>query len=303
MLASSDQRIRAAGAPLVEVAGVSFHYARRAPGTLAVLTDISFDVGPAQVLSIVGPSGCGKTSLLNCVAGLQSGFEGTIRVVGQPPQTRSRACAVVFQNPSLFPWKTVLRNVAYGLDLQHVAKAEANSRAFELLRMTGLQEFADYYPHQLSGGMQQRVNLARALVMRPKVLLLDEPFAALDAITRELMQEELSRLLLETETSAILITHQIDEALYLGDDVAVMTGRPGTIKRSIHTPWPRPRTHDLKRDPRFVEQIDEIWHLIDKDPMTGSMSDDAGERGAGPSTIRAALRRRLRVPVTRGRVG
>lgn len=228
----------------------------------AALQDVNLQVMDGEFLSIVGPSGCGKTTFLSVVDGLIPATSGQImldgRVVTKPGPDR----AMVFQDASLLPWRSVLKNVVYGLECNHVKAAEARDRAMHFIEMVGLAGFENHYPHELSGGMQQRVNLARALVMDPQILLMDEPFAALDAQTRETMQEELLQIWLKAKKTVLFITHQIDEAIFLSDRVAVFTARPGRVKEILPVSLERPRSLKLKRDPRFHQIEDYIWGLI-----------------------------------------
>ncbi len=252
--------------PKVEATDVTvrYHNARTGVATLA-LDGLSLDVRPGEFLSIVGPSGCGKTTFLYCLDGLIPLSGGRILLDGTPIVAPGRDRAVVFQSPSLLPWRTVLRNVTYGLELQGTPFRAAEARAREMIALVGLKGFEHYHPLELSGGMQQRVNLARALVMDAEVILLDEPFAALDAQTREFMQAELMRIWQETRRTAVFITHQINEALYLADRVVVLSGRPGRVKQIIPVDFPRPRELRVKRTPAFLDLEDKIWSLIEEE--------------------------------------
>jgi NitT/TauT family transport system ATP-binding protein len=217
-------------------------------------------------VAIVGPSGCGKTTLLNAVDGLQPISGGALELNGKPITGPGPDRAMVFQQPSLLPWRTVLGNVIYGLELQgRTSRKERTERAGELIRLVGLGGFEHAYPTELSGGMQQRVNLARALATDPEMLLLDEPFAALDAQTREFMQRELLRIWGETRKTALFITHDIKEAVYLADRVLVFTRRPGRVKQCVEVELPRPRELRIKRDSRFLEYEDQIWNSIEEE--------------------------------------
>jgi len=242
--------------------GVGIAYPGRdgGPGFRAI-DDVSFSVEPNEFCCVVGPSGCGKSTLLKAAAGLLPVTEGRIlvddREVVEPDTDR----AVVFQSASLLPWRTVLHNVAYGLELRR--RRDAIPRAREMIELVGLAGFEHNYPHELSGGMQQRVNLARALAADPQLLLMDEPFAALDAQTREVMQEELLRVWSEMRKAVLFITHQIDEAVFLADKVVVLSKGPGTVIREVvHVGFARPRDERMKRTPDFLEVVDRIWHLI-----------------------------------------
>jgi NitT/TauT family transport system ATP-binding protein len=247
---------------MVSIDHVSITYAGGKRADLTAVEEMSTRIGHRELIAVVGPSGCGKTSLLNAIAGLRD-YEGRISVGGELVRGPSRDCAVVFQHSLLLPWRKVWENVAVGLEIRHVPKAQRRERAMEMVELVGLTRFADSYPGQLSGGMQQRVNLARALVIEPKVLLLDEPFAALDAQTRELMQAELLRIWGATGTTGVFITHQIDEAVYVADRVLVMSEGPGShLAQEIDVLFDRPRELDIKRDPKFQAMVDQIWYLI-----------------------------------------
>jgi NitT/TauT family transport system ATP-binding protein len=220
---------------------------------------MDLDVGRGEFVSLLGPSGCGKSTFLKIVNGLLKGTSGEIRLKSDG---KRREDAMVFQDASLFPWYSVLDNVAYGLVCAGVPRAEARQRALPLIDLVGLEGFADRYPYQLSGGMQQRANLARALAMDSEILLMDEPFASLDAQTREVMQAELLRIWNAAKKTVIFVTHQIDEAIYLSDRVVVMSARPGRILADIRIELPRPRRLDVKRQPAFTGYADQIWHLL-----------------------------------------
>ena len=204
------------------------------------LSGIDLLVTRGEFVSIIGPSGCGKTTFINCIAGLQA-YEGTLKCAGDDITGPSRNRALVFQTPSLFPWKTVLRNVTYGLEVAKENKRTAQAAAMATIKLVGLEGFEHHRPGQLSGGMQQRVNLARAIVVNPEIILLDEPFASLDAQTRELMQTELYSVWGRTGKTAILITHQIDEAIYLSQRVVVMSRRPGRVLEIVDIPFGQDR--------------------------------------------------------------
>jgi len=242
---------------------VVIHHRRQRYGDMLLAVDgATLDIGDGEFVSIVGPSGCGKTTFLNAVDGLLPLTSGTITLDGRQIDRPGHDRAMVFQQPSLLPWRTVMGNVMYGVELLGIPKEEARSRAKRFVELIGLDAFAESYPLELSGGMQQRVNLARALAVDPEVLLLDEPFAALDAQTRETMQQELLRIWNETRKTAVFITHDIVEAVYLADRVIVFTARPGRVKEIIDVDMPRPRDLRLKRDPRFVEIEARIWESI-----------------------------------------
>jgi NitT/TauT family transport system ATP-binding protein len=232
---------------------------------LVALDGVNLKIMDGEFLSIVGPSGCGKTTFLSVVDGLIAATSGRIIVDGQIVTGPGPDRAVVFQDASLLPWRTVLGNVVYGLECLGVNARAAAERAQRFIEMVGLNGFEHHYPYELSGGMQQRVNLARALVVDPKILLMDEPFAALDAQTREVMQEELLQIWSLAGKTVLFITHQIDEAIYLSDRVAVFSGRPGKVKDIIEVGIERPRKLRIKREPRFHAIEDTIWGLIEDD--------------------------------------
>jgi NitT/TauT family transport system ATP-binding protein len=262
----------------LEARDIRLEYVRpRTNSRLVALDGVSLEVLDGEFVSIVGPSGCGKTTFLSVVDGLIAATAGLILVDGEVVTKPGPDRAVVFQDASLLPWRTVLGNVVYGLECIGVRAREAKARAARFIEMVGLAGFEQHYPHELSGGMQQRVNLARALVMDPKILLMDEPFASLDAQTRELMQEELLCIWLQAKKTVLFVTHQIDEAIYLSDRVAVFSGRPGRVKEIIPVGIERPRPLGLKREPRFHAIEDRIWGLIDED-VRGDRNRQAVDR-------------------------
>jgi NitT/TauT family transport system ATP-binding protein len=239
---------------------------------LAVLDRIDLQVFEGELVSIVGPSGCGKTSLLNAVDGLIRITAGDILVDGRRIEKPGPDRAMVFQHDCLFPWRTVAANITYGLELQgKLTRREMHERARALVELVGLAGFAEHYPRELSGGMRQRVNLARALAMEPELLLLDEPFAALDAQTREFMQFELKKILARAGATALFITHQISEAIFLSDRVAVFSARPARVKEIIDIDLPQARTLDLKLQAPFIELERRIWRLIEQDARIAAM--------------------------------
>ena len=232
---------------------------------MLALSDVSLSVPEGEFMAIVGPSGCGKTTLLNIVAGLLPYEAGTVSIDGKRVSGPGVDRAVVFQHASLLPWRTVAGNVRYGMEMQkRFDGAVMSQRADYFIKLVGLAGFERHYPSELSGGMQQRVNLARATAADPLVLLMDEPFAALDAQTRELMQAELLKIWAEAHKTVLFITHQINEAVYLADRVAVLSPRPGRLKDVVTIPFERPRPLSLKREPRFLEVEDAIWQLVEE---------------------------------------
>jgi NitT/TauT family transport system ATP-binding protein len=232
--------------------------------SIEVLQDIDLSIGKGEFLTIVGPSGCGKTTLLRILAGLIPATDGQVLNNGNPITGPSPTVGFVFQSDNLMPWRTVWENVGFGPELRGESKKAYGPRIEYLLELVGLAGFDKYYPHQLSGGMRQRVNLARALAIEPDVLLMDEPFAALDAQTREIMQDELLRIWQATGNTVIFITHQIDEAIILADRLLILAARPGRVQELLDIDIPRPRTLDMKRTPRFTELADHVWHGIER---------------------------------------
>ena len=248
-----------AGAP-IRIEGLAKRF-----GSFEVFRNIDLAIGEREIVAIVGPSGCGKTTLLRCVDGLLPADEGEIWVDRERVTAPIAGVAMVFQHFGLLPWKTVYDNAAFGLKVAGISRAELKERVTHYLNLVGLTGFEQHYPYQLSGGMQQRVGLVRALAMNPSVLLMDEPFAALDAQTREVLQEELLALMerADERKTMVFITHSIDEALILGDRIAVMTARPGRIKEVLDMPFGRPREVDVIRaDPRFAELRQHIWRQL-----------------------------------------
>jgi NitT/TauT family transport system ATP-binding protein len=235
---------------------------------LPVLRGLSFDVYENEIVSLIGESGCGKTTLLRIVQGLIRLDSGTIRVDGKAVGDPGRDRGFVFQQASLLPWRTARQNVEFGLELAGVPKRERHEKSMELLKLVGLGHAIEQYPHELSGGMQQRVNLARAMAIDPAILLMDEPFSALDAQTREVLQRELLRIQAETNKTLLFVTHDLDEAIYLSNRVVVLGAKPGRIKKIIDIPFGRnrPELPELRGDPEFQRIRAEMWELIRNTP-------------------------------------
>lgn len=227
-------------------------------GTITVLSDISLEVKRGRMLCIVGPSGCGKTTILNLISGFLTPTSGSVKINGKPIKGPGADRAVVFQRDSVFPWLTVRQNLEYGPKVQGIPRCQWAQRIDEYLEKVGLQDFANHYPKQLSGGMRKRVDIARAYANNPDILLMDEPFGSLDVMTKELMQKDLLELSYKEQKSLIFITHDIEEAVFLGDEVLVMTRRPPNIKRRIEVPFPKPRDISLKLEPAFQAMRKEI---------------------------------------------
>ena len=242
---------------MIEMRGVSKTY-RTADGDVPSLRPIDFTVGEGEFVVVVGPSGCGKTTLLKMLAGLLQPTSGEVLVEGKSITKPHGGVGVVFQTALLLPWRNVLSNVMMPVEVKGLPRGKYEQRALDLLKMTGLHGFERKLPWQLSGGMQQRVSICRALVHDPKIVLMDEPFGALDAMTRERMNVELQRIQRETGKTVLLITHSIPEAVFLADRVMVMSARPGNIAAVYDVPLPRPRTLDVMADPVFVEMTQKV---------------------------------------------
>jgi NitT/TauT family transport system ATP-binding protein len=250
---------------------------QRSAEPIQVFENISFEVRPSEFISLVGPSGCGKTTFLRILDGLIPRDGGTILLDGKAVIKPGPDKGFVFQDSSLLLWRTVIDNVILGLELQGVNKREARKKAEEYIALVGLKGFEHHYPHELSGGMQQRVNLARALIVEPQILLMDEPFASLDAQTREIMQAELLKMWRQSRKTVIFVTHQIEEAIYLSDRVIVFSARPAKIREIVNVNLGRPRALAVKRSPEFLELADRVWTLIE-DEVLKSMGREQEER-------------------------
>jgi NitT/TauT family transport system ATP-binding protein len=229
-------------------------------GVYTALTDLSFDVAEGEFCAVVGPTGCGKSTTLALVSGLEPASEGTVEVMGKPVRGITDGVGYMFQTDALFPWKSVLANVAAGRRYHGASTAQARKEAREWIAKVGLVGFEDRYPHQLSGGMRKRVALAQTVINRPRILLMDEPFSALDVQTRTLMENELLALWAELGSSVVFVTHDLEEGIALSDRVVVMTAGPGTLKGEYRVDLPRPRSvAEIRFEPRFVQLYEEIW--------------------------------------------
>jgi NitT/TauT family transport system ATP-binding protein len=254
----TDATVRPAGDKVrIRVRGLLKRY-----GDFEVFRGIDFEVGEREIVAIVGPSGCGKTTLLRCIDGLLPVDAGEIYVADQRVREPIAGMAMVFQHFGLFPWKTVYDNVAYGLRMARANRADIARKVPYFINLVGLAGFEKAYPYQMSGGMQQRCGLARALAIEPGVLMMDEPFAAVDAQTREILQFELLRIWEQRPTTMVFVTHSIEEAVLMGDRVFVLKGRPSSIQETIAIDLPRPRTRETLREPRFAELRELVWSTL-----------------------------------------
>ncbi len=247
---------------------------------IIALDGITHHFGSGKITCLLGPSGCGKSTLVQIIGGIERATSGTIRIVdpAQPasqPAQPGECSVMMWQNLNLFPWRNVIDNVAFGLEMSGVPKRRRYEQAMELISLVGLKNFEKKRCDQLSGGMRQRVALARALIMERPVLLMDEPFAALDAQTKIVMQEELTRIFELTRKTILFVTHAIDEAILLGDEVVVMTARPGRIKETIPIDLPRPRTQEMINSPQFGDYYERILHLIREEVLSAMRQQDA----------------------------
>jgi NitT/TauT family transport system ATP-binding protein len=249
------------------------YYQPRTGGRLLALDNINLQVEDGEFVTIVGPSGCGKTTFINLCDGLLKPTAGKIMIDGATVTGPGTDRGMVFQDSCLMPWRTVFKNVIFGLECQGLDNAQGQEDARKFIKLVGLQGFEDHYPHELSGGMQQRCNLARALTVDPKILIMDEPFAALDAQTREIMQLELLRIWNEAKKTILFITHQISEAIYLADRVIVFGSRPGKVKETIKIDITRPRKLAVKRESKFMAYEDHLWTLIEEEVRKTMIQD------------------------------
>jgi NitT/TauT family transport system ATP-binding protein len=250
-----------ASEPLPARPAIRIRDLRKTFGGLTAVDGVSLDIAHGEFFVIVGPSGCGKTTLLRILAGLDSVTSGTIEI--ETPNSQRPVNSMIFQGDSIFPWMTVWDNAAYGLKMRRVPSSTIKEVVGHYLARTGLTRFAKYYPHQLSGGMRQRVSIARAFANDPEILLMDEPFSALDAQNKLLLQEELLRIWEEHKKTVVFITHSVDEAVFLGDRIMVMTAQPGKVKMFVPVPLARPRNiMELQKAPQYGELIADIWSSL-----------------------------------------
>lgn len=262
-------------APLISVRDLTVQYnIARTGATLTAVKGVNLDVHEGEFVTVLGPSGCGKTTVMNVIAGLVTPTHGEVLVDGHPVTGPGPDRAVVFQDYALLPWRTVFENVKFGLEMQKHLKGDGwRERVQDAIELVGLAGFESSYPKELSGGMQQRVGLARAVVAEPRILLMDEPLGAVDALTREVMRDEIEKLIAATGKTVLFITHSIEEAILLGDRIVVFKSHPGAIKEIIEVKLPRPRSERaVQSNPRFLELRDHLWEALQKEATEAAVS-------------------------------
>jgi NitT/TauT family transport system ATP-binding protein len=238
-------------------------------GVLTAVDHVSLSIAPAEFVGVIGPSGCGKSTLFNVIGGLLDGYEGTVRVAGERVRGPHPAVGMIFQEESTFPWRNVIDNVAFPLEIAGLPKAERYERARRFVKLVGLDGFERRYPAELSGGMRQRVSMARTLAAQPKILLMDEPFAALDEQTRLLLGDKVLQIQQQLKQTTLLITHNITEAVQLSDRIVVMTYRPGKVKRVVEISLPRPRSSEIVSSEAFGRYVAQIWSDLREEASRG----------------------------------
>ena len=248
-------------------------------GPIVAVDHISFTVAPGEFLAVIGPSGCGKSTLFNIIGGLVEAYDGRITVAGETVAGPHAAIGMVFQEESTFPWRSVIENVAFPLEVAGMAKAERHDRARHFIKLVGLDGFEKRYPAELSGGMRQRVSMARTLASQPKIMLMDEPFAALDEQTRLLLGDKVLAIQQQLKQTTLLITHNITEAVQLADRILVMTYRPGRLKRLVEIKLPRPRTSEIVSSEAFGRYVAQIWNDLREEASRGMLDDESHLRG------------------------
>ncbi len=250
-------------------------------GSITALDDISFSIQRSEFVSVIGPSGCGKSTLFNIVGGLIADHEGSVTVDGEPIRGPHKSIGMVFQEESTFPWRNVLENVGFPLEIIGIGRAERHERARRFINLVGLAGFENRYPAELSGGMRQRVAIARTLAFEPKILLMDEPFASLDEQTRLLLGDKVLQIQQELRQTCLLITHNLTEAVQLSDRVIVMTYRPGRVKRIVEIDLPRPRTSEVVTSDAFGRYVAQIWNDLREEASRGMLDAEAHARREG----------------------
>ena len=280
--AATTARLDAAAAaaePILVVDDVSKRF-DTPEGPLVAVDRISFTVAPGEFLAVIGPSGCGKSTLFNMIGGLLEDYDGRITVAGERVHGPHAAIGMVFQEESTFPWRTVIENVAFPLEIAGVAKAERREQAKKFIKLVGLDGFENRYPSELSGGMRQRVSMARTLASQPKIMLMDEPFAALDEQTRLLLGDKVLQIQQQLRQTTLLITHNITEAVQLADRILVMTYRPGKLKRMVEIELPRPRSSEIVSSEAFGRYVAQIWSDLREEASRGMLDDETHMREA-----------------------
>jgi NitT/TauT family transport system ATP-binding protein len=250
-------------------------------GVLTAVDNVSLTVAPGEFLGVIGPSGCGKSTLFNVIGGLLDGYDGRVTVAGETVSGPHRSIGMVFQEESTFPWRTVIDNVAFPLEIAGLSKAERYDKARHFVHLVGLDGFERRYPAELSGGMRQRVSMARTLASEPKILLMDEPFAALDEQTRLLLGDKVLQIQQQLQQTTLIITHNITEAVQLSDRILVMTYRPGKVKRMVDIELPRPRTSEIVSSEAFGRYVAQIWNDLREEASRGMIDDEARKLQAG----------------------
>ncbi len=258
-------------------------------GVLTAVDHVSFSVAPGEFVALIGPSGCGKSTLFNIIGGLLDGYDGSVQVAGERVHGPHPAIGMIFQEESTFPWRTVIDNVAFPLEIAGMPKAERYDKARHFVALVGLDGFERRYPSELSGGMRQRVSMARTLAAQPKIMLMDEPFAALDEQTRLLLGDKVLQIQQELKQTTLLITHNITEAVQLSDRILVMTYRPGKLKRAVEIKLPRPRTSEIVSSEAFGRYVAQIWSDL-REEATGAARRREAEAQSGRATHERVLR-------------
>jgi len=284
MIAAPTTRAEAAapaGKPILVVEDVSKRF-DTPEGPLVAVDRMSFDVAPGEFLAVIGPSGCGKSTLFNMIGGLVDSYDGRITVAGETVSGPHAAIGMVFQEESTFPWRSVIENVAFPLEIAGTPKKERNEQARHFIKLVGLDGFENRYPAELSGGMRQRVSMARTLASQPKILLMDEPFAALDEQTRLLLGDKVLQIQQQLRQTTLLITHNITEAVQLADRILVMTYRPGKLKRMVDIRLPRPRSSEIVSSEAFGRYVAQIWSDLREEASRGMLDDESHMREAHP---------------------
>jgi NitT/TauT family transport system ATP-binding protein len=251
-------------------------------GAVTAVDGVSFSVRRGEFLSVIGPSGCGKTTVFNIIGGLESNYQGRVRIGGEEVRGPHRSIGMVFQEESTFPWRTVLENVSFPLEVAGIARVERRKRARRFIALVGLAGFENRYPSELSGGMRQRVAIARTLAFEPTILLMDEPFAALDEQTRLLLGDKVLQIQQDLAQTTLLITHNITEAVQLSDRILVMTFRPGRVKRAVEIDLPRPRTSQIVGSEAFGRYVAQVWNDLREEATRGMAESEMGALGGRP---------------------